>query len=628
MLAVLVFHAWPGVLPGGFIGVDVFFVLSGFLITSGLVRTVDAGRGLQLRRFWLRRLRRLVPALVIVLVGATALSWVAVSATGELPAGLGWQWLGALTYTSNWVMLLQGGDYFTQAEPPLFQHLWSLAIEEQFYLLWPLLAGLILLLLWPRRDDAVGRRFRVPQRTGAVLVLAVASFAGMAWGQVQDASALRLYFGTDTHAFGLLFGAAVAVGTAHLPSERRGPAGAGRTTAAWVGLCVLGAAFVLVDGTSPSTYLGVLAAVTAVVALLVLHTVCGDQQDALSRVLSHGFLRWWGRRSYAAYLWHWPLLVLLRTVEGGRVPAWADALSAGGVLVLTALAASLSTHWVEEPILRQGLRHTLKGWWAALCGRGLGRGRLWRVPVVTATAGCLVLVPLAAVAHSPLQTALQRQIADGEEALRRAQQTPVQPSPQSTAAPAPSTSPESTPSPSSPAELPAGFTREELTDTLPASSHGPDVVLLGDSVALGAAPRLLAEMPGITVEASVGHQLWDAADELEARRRQGTLAPVVVVALGANGTTSAGDWKRILEIVGEDRQLVVVTPHGPQPWIADVNAQIERLAAEHPDRVAVADWNAASAYVTEFSPDGVHPRGEGPGIWARLVRLTIEQRLD
>ena len=136
VLAVLVFHAWPTFLRGGFVGVDMFFVLSGFLITTGLVRGVDAGRGVALGTFWMKRVRRLIPAMLMALVGTTALAWLAVD---EFPAGLGRQWFGALTYTSNWVMILEGGDYFNRASPPLFEHLWSLAIEEQFYILWPLL---------------------------------------------------------------------------------------------------------------------------------------------------------------------------------------------------------------------------------------------------------------------------------------------------------------------------------------------------------------------------------------------------------------------------------------------------------------------------------------------------------
>ncbi|RUQ44790.1 acyltransferase, partial [Micrococcus sp. HSID17228] len=234
VLAVLVFHAWPTFLRGGFVGVDMFFVLSGFLITTGLVRGVDAGRGVALGTFWMKRVRRLIPAMLMALVGTTALAWLAVD---EFPAGLGRQWFGALTYTSNWVMILEGGDYFNRASPPLFEHLWSLAIEEQFYILWPLLLWGLLLLTWPPRSTVNSGRVADRRRILAVAVAAVASAAWMAWGSWHGFEQARLYFGTDTHAFGLLFGACVAIGLAHVPRpEHGGPeprTSATRVAVAW-----------------------------------------------------------------------------------------------------------------------------------------------------------------------------------------------------------------------------------------------------------------------------------------------------------------------------------------------------------------------------------------------------------
>ena len=176
----------------------------------------------------------------------------------EFPAGLGRQWFGALTYTSNWVMILQGGDYFNRASPPLFEHLWSLAIEEQFYILWPLLLWGLLLLTWPPRSTVNSGRVADRRRILAVAVAAVASAAWMAWGSWHGFEQARLYFGTDTHAFGLLFGACVAIGLAHVPRpEHGGPAprtSAPRVAVAWGAVAVLAAGFALVDGGHASTY--------------------------------------------------------------------------------------------------------------------------------------------------------------------------------------------------------------------------------------------------------------------------------------------------------------------------------------------------------------------------------------
>lgn len=171
------------------------------------------------------------------------------------------------------------------------------------------------------------------------------------------------------------------------------------------------------------------------------------------------------------------------------------------------------------------------------------------------------------------------------------------------------------------------FTRAELTEPLPPSSVGSDVTLVGDSVALSAAPQLPAALPGITVEAEVGAQVRDAAARLAALDAAGALTDVVVIGLGANGDAEEGDWDRILAAVGPDRLLVLVVPHGPMDWIAEAQREMAEQAALHPDRVVLADWDATGVHVDEWSADGVHPNGDGQEIYAQLVRLTVEERL-
>nr|WP_255718845.1 acyltransferase family protein [Micrococcus sp. ACRRV] len=648
VLAVLVFHAWPDALPGGFVGVDMFFVLSGFLITTGLVRGVDAGKGLRLPSFWMRRIRRLVPAMVVALVACTALAWLAVA---EFPTGLGRQWLGALTYTSNWLMIFDGGDYFDRASPPLFEHLWSLAIEEQFYVLWPLIIGGLCLAVRPKRDTYASGRVADRRRILVVLVVALASAAGMVLGSLGGADQTRLYFGTDTHAFGLLLGACVSMGLAHVPRpEHGGPelrTGPARTAAAWLAVVVLFTGFALVDGTQDATYRGVLVGLAAVVAFIVWHVAQGDRRDSLSRALGNPFLRWWGRRSYAAYLWHWPLLVIMRIVVPVDAPSWAEPVAAGAVLLLTAGIADLSSRYFEEPILQKGFRGAFGGWGDAArraFGGAFGPGgRL----AAGATALALVAVPVAAVAavaHSPAQTQLQEDIQAAEQSLQDAQaqqqaqlearrSAQAEKSKDAEAGGAEATgSAGASASPSGstlgdPQVTRPEFTQEELTASLPPSDVGSRTTLIGDSVALSAAPALLEEMPGIVVDAKVGFQIWDAADKIRAMDREGTLGDVVVLSLGANGTAGRGDWDKIRQAVGPDRLLVVVVPHGPMSWIEDAQRKAVEQAEAHPDQVVLADWEAASTYVPGWSADGVHPGHEGQGIYAQLIRLTVEERL-
>jgi peptidoglycan/LPS O-acetylase OafA/YrhL len=661
VLSVLAFHAWPALFPGGFVGVDMFFVLSGFLITVGLVRQIDAGHGVNLGSFWMRRIRRLVPALILALVGSTALAWLAVS---EFPAGLRREWLGALTYTSNWLMIVDGNDYFNAATPPLFEHLWSLAIEEQFYVVWPLLILGILLLCWPRRGTARSARRADAARRGIVMALAIASAVGMAVGQLSGAPQTRMYFGTDTHAFGLLFGATVALALTHVPRPEQGgrvPAtGALRTALAWAGLAVLVVAFFVVDGTEAYTYLGVLAGLSALVALLVLHVVQGSRRDSFSTAMSGDFLGWWGRRSYGAYLWHWPLLVIMRILVPVDAPEWIEPLAAGLVIILTALIAEASARIVEEPILHHGFRATFRSWGegirAAWTGSGVragGRGRAGRraagagKALVAVGAAALLAVPVAAGAalvHSPSQTKLQQEIAAAEDALREAeaaQQSLKAEASESAEARKKAGGAGSSADPSGQDAEPTGdavglgdpnvlrptFTEQQLAEQLPPSVHGEDINLLGDSVSLSSAAELLKQMPGIRVEAEVGHQLWDAADQLEEMAERDELRPITVIALGANGSTRESDWERILTTLGKDRLLVLVIPHGPPEWVPGVQEQMTKLSEEHREQIVVADWDAAAKYVREFAPDKVHPRQNGQQVFAQLIRRTIDERL-
>uniref|UniRef100_UPI00197C3ED3 acyltransferase family protein n=1 Tax=Microbacterium sp. CPCC 204701 TaxID=2493084 RepID=UPI00197C3ED3 len=193
---VVVYHLFPpALLPGGFIGVDVFFVISGFLITSLLLREHDATGRIRLGRFWVRRARRLLPALVAVVAVCSTLAWVV---GGDVLVRLGAQIAGVATFSYNWLSIAGGGGYFAAATPELFRNFWSLAVEEQFYVLWPLVLPLVLFLP------------RAWLRIAVAMVFAAASAIWMGAVISRGDDLTRAYFGTDTHAFGLLLGVALA----------------------------------------------------------------------------------------------------------------------------------------------------------------------------------------------------------------------------------------------------------------------------------------------------------------------------------------------------------------------------------------------------------------------------------
>jgi peptidoglycan/LPS O-acetylase OafA/YrhL/lysophospholipase L1-like esterase len=312
VLAVLLFHGGVSWLPGGFLGVDAFFVLSGYLITSLLLAGVPLGR------FWSRRVRRLLPALALLVVVVLCLGPVLNAAPRDA--------LGALTYLSNWRSYATGGGYFASfAEPSAFQHTWSLAVEAQFYVVWPLLVV------------CVCRRARGPVLAAAG-VGALVSAAAMAASFRPGGDPARAYYGTDTRIQALLVGAALAVVLARAAVPR---------AIGWSG--VLGAALTLwvwhtASGTSGDLYGGgfLLAAVAtaAVIASVVLLP-----SGPLARALSVRPLRALGIVSYGVYLWHWPVFLLLTGARTGLAGFWLLLLR----LAVTAACTAVSWYAVEIP---------------------------------------------------------------------------------------------------------------------------------------------------------------------------------------------------------------------------------------------------------------------------------------
>ncbi|WP_433041436.1 acyltransferase family protein [Dactylosporangium sp. CS-033363] len=306
---VLVAHGMPAWLPGGFLGVDLFFVLSGYLITALLLHERESTGRIRLGAFWGRRARRLLPALVLVV------AFVALAGPRLLPeqdpGPLRLDAVSALTYWANWRMTWRGGDYFTQtaAASPL-QHTWSLGIEEQFYLLWPL----ALLLPNPRRW--------LP----AVCLLGAAASTAACWLLYDPAAPDRAYFGSDTRAAALLVGCALA-------TAPRMPRGVGLAGAA-----VLAAAMVLVKGQTPLLYRGGFLVVACAAAAVV---------AAPPAFLAVAPLRRLGRISYGGYLWHWPLFAILDADRTGL---------SGGQLFAVRVAATLTIAAVSFHVLEQPAR--------------------------------------------------------------------------------------------------------------------------------------------------------------------------------------------------------------------------------------------------------------------------------
>ena len=374
VLAVFGYHLGVDRLKGGFLGVDVFFVLSGFLITTILVREHERLGRIRLWAFWGRRARRLLPALLLVVLVVAVWEW-GTAATFELPqrrTDLMW----TLFYGSNWNLIASAQDYFAQYETiSMVRHTWSLAIEEQFYVLWP---PVIIGALWLTRG-------RTRALVGACLFGILTSVALMAI-LYSPANPSRAYYGTEARVHQLLVGALLAIVLARRPSIRR--SGRVGSMAVWVGLGTLLVAFVTFDDGNPSYYYGASTALAVATAVLIFGLE-GAPRATPARLLGFRPIRWVGKVSYGVYLWHWPVILAIgapiavfKWMPGGL------GLTATRVLFTFALAG-LSFHFIERPI-REGT--------ATFVGSSLPRAA---IAIGGATLGVWMLV--AALTGSPAE---------------------------------------------------------------------------------------------------------------------------------------------------------------------------------------------------------------------------------
>lgn len=590
--AVLVYHLFPGILPGGFIGVDIFFVVSGFLITSLLMRERSGTGRIDLRGFWVRRARRLVPAIVVLVLVCSA---AALAVGGDVLVGLPRQILGAATFSANWLSIGADSSYFAQDAPELYRNLWSLAVEEQFYLVWPLVILAVTLLRpwWAK--------------LAVVSAVAVASAVAMFALYPPDGDPTRVYFGSDTHSFGLAIGAALAILIAR---SRPLDLDAGETAMQtfvrrWLpplgvlSLAGLVAACVLLPDDAAFTYRGGLVLVSLLSAVAIWAAVVPGAR--FGRLLDARPLQAVGARSYGLYLWHWPVFVLVCAIVPDEHDPVMAPIVGFGALAIASAAAFLSYRWVEQPIRRHGMRGVL-----AAGRRRMRTSRAARAGgiSVVAVAAVLSVATVAAMVVAPTATGAQRFIERGSASLG---------------------------GPAAGQQGGAGSVphdRQHLRippDPQPVAT-GTDISAFGDSVMLASAPALQERFPGIRIDAVVSRQLSAAPALVRSAAEAGELRPVVLVGLGTNGSISADTLGDLLDAIGPSRKLVLVTVQAPRSWTEGVNTTIAGFAAAHQKQVAVAPWREDIAgHLDLLADDQIHPGHRGGLVYADALRDALLQ---
>ena len=595
--AVILYHLNPSLAPGGMQGVTIFFVLSGFLITHLLLIEFEETGDIDLKGFWQRRLRRLVPAIVAVIVVTAALC---TGLNHVMLTKMRPDIIPSALFFNNWWQILNQQSYFNAiGDPSPLTHFWSLAIEMQFYLIWPIVLIATLRHGTPRR-----RISRV------ALALAVLSAAEMALLYNPAADPSRIYYGTDTRAFSLLLGAWLALIPHANPlaavrsafgtfTQRRTAPGTGaksqrspieRTGYALDALGAIGLAGIIAlmvwsNGYSAFPYRGGI--LLASIFSLMLISACVKPGSRLGAMFSWAPLVWLGKRSYGIYLWHYPLLLLMNPANDVTVkPWWAHALQ-----VLIVLAVSeLSYRCIETPC-----RH---GALAAFADRLLHNRRelpAWakRNALALAPGVAVCLIAIGGLIFVPATSALSDEgaaLLQGDETTRHDEAH--SPSPDRSAG----------------VDYPEG---------------AYDITMVGDSVSLRAVDAFNATFPHGHIDAAVSRQFTAGVEVYRSIVDQGLAGRIAVFALGTNGPFTSSDIDELMNIAGPDRIVVFVNNRAARPW-CEPNNQTFAEAADRYKNVRIVDWFGASSNRNVlFDGDGIHLSDLGVEEYVSLIDQEV-----
>ena len=604
VLAVFFYHARVEWMPGGFLGVDLFFVISGYLITSLLLREFRRGGHIRLGRFWLRRARRLLPAVgvmiaVVMVVGAIVEPDRIDQMRGDA--------IASLAYFANWHFIYADVSYFDQFQrPSLFTHLWSLSVEEQFYLFWPLVfaAGMK---LFGRGRLLLG-----------VLAGALGSVA-LAWILFDPgADASRIYYGTDTHAVGLLAGVALALVWSPIELRaRRWAPGVGPALDV-VGVLALGFlvySFVTVNDFDLGLWHGGYLLIAAVTAALI--AVCAHPAARLGGALGRAPVLWLGLRSYSFYLWHWPVLALTRPgVDVELATEILVPLQLAAVLVLS----ELSYRYVELPFRGQGEVRLPAGWLRV--GRPVLVAGVLAVVVVVGWSGLFA----AGKGNAGPPTAQTKAVVIAEPERPRDDRGAAKPEEEGKE---PDQRGKGGKGRQGAKEEPAGSGQKggQSPSTPPPAEHPPRIYAFGDSVMIGAKEELAKRLgPGFWKNAEVGRQADQFVELVEQLHDEGKTPNAVIIQMGNNGPLYGQYMEAIQKATANVGELFLINDHAPVSWIDESNSAIAEAGEDWP-HTTVIDWASVASANEDLLWDGIHLTPQAAVLYARLVNRAVREKV-
>ncbi len=547
VIAVMLYHLGVSWIPGGFLGVDLFFVISGYVITRLLLDSIQQRGGLDLRDFYLARIRRLLPPLVFMIV--TTSIFVGLWAPDTTKKFLR-DTPFSLTGVMNWWLVFNQQDYFAASgRPSLLQHTWSLAVEAQFYLIWPLILLIVLKYLGKKLIPA------------AALVIAATSGVALMFVSLQidaanSSKVSHVYFGTDTHSIGLFLGAALAVSwipqNFNLQVTRRAQDFIdGIGVFGFVGII---ATFLLINETDPTLY-KIAFPLAGVFGTAILISIV-HPASRFAPLLRNKVLLWIGERSYAIYLWHWVIFQTSRPQVDLDGEDWA--LFTLRILVVLALA-DISLRLVELPI-----RSGVVAYWF--------KGMRYRTPEVRKRQKVVVAISISTTILLSSLVSAYALIDTAEK--NRAVKTAIE-----------------------------NASRPLQIEALPIDKTG--IWVTGDSVILGIRHEIKLRNPIALINARVGRQAQELLEVMQNDVSEVDGSPVVFN-LGNNNALTREQVEAIFEAVKAAPLRIVVNTAVPRPWKETNNELINEVARSYPNSYVIRWDQISMGHPEYFAPDGIH----------------------
>ncbi|ARK33542.1 acyltransferase family protein [Lactiplantibacillus plantarum] len=618
VLGVIIYHLMPASLQGGYLGVPIFFVVSGYLITDILLQDILSRGHVRIWRFLGHRMRRLYPAFVTMLLGTTAyITLFQRSLLTNIRATV----LTNLVYVYNWFEINHSQSYFDRfnGESP-FTHLWSLSIEGQYYLFWPLVIGILMVI------------FKKRSRVFWFMMIA-AGISAITMAMLYDpANTNRVYYGTDTRMFAILLGSGLAF---IWPSRELSAdiANVNRVT-----LDILGGAsliaiiwmFFQMSGQSDFTYRGGMLLFTVLSTVLV--ATVAHPASHLNRVLTNPLFKYVGQRSYGIYLYQFPVMIFYET----KVKNIGDHLLLNSLIevALILIVTELSYRFIENPMRHYDYSRLLVDFKDFLRKPKFNRVTTAIVALTTVlfviTAVGFVQQPSKAEANK--KTELQKTIAANSKAAdkKNAAALKRQKAAQAAAASSKKVATEKMQTKQAEAKLNSKQKQVEkeydLKPQVVLAMANTDLTAIGDSVLLDVSSDLQDVIPGTVVQGHVGRQVTEVPGIINSLKSQGQLAHNVLLNIGTNGTITDDQAEQVVKLIGKDRQIFWVTAHVPtQSWQNQVNAQIAKTAKKHAN-VHVIDWHGRAQNQSGwFADDNVHPNTTGNRQLTNLIANRIAE---